>query len=124
MRSGFTITARPARVPMLIVQPTEHELHVVLIQSSVRAIHLFGFSISVAVGQTSIQAPQKSQFDSCTGPLDPKAIRAGKPFEASVMALVWRISSQARTQRVQRMHICGSNSSQGLPRSGAGCSNW
>ena len=63
------------RVPMLIVQPTEQELQVVLVQSSVRAIHLFGFSISVAVGQTSMQAPQKSQFDSWIGPPAPNAMR-------------------------------------------------
>src|SRR5690349_18806806 len=108
MRSGFTMTALPARVPMLIVQPTEQELHVVLIQSSVRAIHLLGFSMSVAVGQTSIHAPQKSQFDSCTGPPEPKAMRVVKPLFEKAIATVWRISSQARTQRVHRMHICGS----------------
>ncbi len=46
---------------MLSVQPTLQELQVVETHSSVFAIHLFGFSRSVAVGQTSMQAPQKSQ---------------------------------------------------------------
>ena len=82
-----------------------------------------GFSISVAVGQTSMQAPQKSQFDSWTGPPAPKAMRVLKPRPASVIAPVWRISSQARTQRVQMMHICGSNSRKGLARSASGCSD-
>src|SRR5262245_40154168 len=103
------MTALPLRMPMLSVQPTLHELHAVEIHSSLLAIHLFGFSSSVAVGQTSIHAPQKSQFDSWIAPPAPKAMRVLKPRPASVMAPVWRISSQARTQRVQIMHIWGSN---------------
>ncbi len=55
---------RPFLTPMLRVQPTLHELHAVETHCSLFAIHLFGFSSSVAVGQTSMQAPQKSQFDS------------------------------------------------------------
>ncbi len=70
------MTAWPERVPMLMVQPTEQELQTVLVQSSVRPTHLLGFSISVAVGQTSMQAPQKSQFDSSMRPPAPKAMRA------------------------------------------------
>ena len=93
-----------------MVQPTEQPLQAELVQSSARPTHLFGFSISVAVGQTSMQAPQKSQSDSCTGPPVPKAIWVSKPLPASEIAPVWRMSAQARTQRVQMMHICGSNS--------------
>src|SRR5437016_10155997 len=98
---------------MLRVQPTLQELQVVDTQVSLRAIHLFGFSSSVAVGQTSIQAPQKSQLLSWMAPPAPKAILVVKPRPARVTAPVWRTSSQARTQRVQMMHIWGSNSSQG-----------
>ena len=65
-RSGFTITGRSSVVPYEIVQPTEQSLQTEFVQSVARPIHLFGFSISVAVGQTSMQAPQKSQSDSCT----------------------------------------------------------
>ena len=115
------MTILPLRMPMLSVQPTLQELHVVEIHVSVFAIHLFGFSIRVAVGQTSMQAPQKSQFDSSIRPPAPKAMRDGKPRPASVMALVWRVSSQARTQRVQMMHICGSNSRNGFAWSGSDC---
>src|SRR3990170_4042841 len=109
---------------MLMVQPTLHELQTVETQSSVRASHLFGFSINVAVGQTSMQAPQKSQFESWIAPPAPKAMRVEKPRPARVIAPVWRRSSQARTQRVQMMHICGSNSSQGFARSGSGGAAW
>ena len=87
-----------------------HSVQTVLAQRSGRASHLFGASISVAVGHTSTQAPQKSQFDSSIAPPVPNAIRVEKPRPASVIAVVWRRSSQARSQRVQRMHICGSNS--------------
>ena len=62
------------------------------------AAHLLGFSIRVAVGQTSMQAPQKSQSDSCTGPPVPKAIAVVEPLPESVIAPVWRRSAQARTQ--------------------------
>ncbi len=86
------------------------------------ADHLLGCSIRVAVGQTSMQAPQKSQLDSCTGLAAPNSMRVEKPRPARVMAPVWRIWSQARTQRVQMMHIWGSNSRKGLARSGSGCS--
>ena len=104
-------------------QPPEHCVQVVGVQRSVCvALHLFGCSISVAVGQTSMQAPQKPQFESCTSPPCPKAIRVLKPRPASVIAPVWRISSQARTQRVQMMHIWGSNSRNGFAWSGWGCS--
>jgi hypothetical protein len=73
---------------MLKVQPTLQELHVVETHVSVLAIHLFGFSSSVAVGQTSMQAPQKSQFDSWMAPPAPKAMRVLKPRPASVTAPV------------------------------------
>ena len=107
---------------MLMLQPTLQELQVVETQRSVSvATHLFGCSISVAVGQTSMQAPQKSQLESWMAPPAPKAMRVEKPRPARVMAPVWRISSQARTQRVQMMHICGSNSRKGLARSASGC---
>ena len=119
-RSGRTITGRPSRSPYEIVQPTAHELHAEFVQSSERAIHLFGFSISVAVGQTSMQAPQKSQFDSWIAPPVPKAISVVGPLPARLIAPVWRRSAQARTQRVQMMHICGSNSRNGLARSTSG----
>ena len=69
------MTALPLRTPMLMVQPTLQELQVVLTHSSLLAIHLLGFSSSVAVGQTSMQAPQKSQFDSSTRPSAPNAMR-------------------------------------------------
>ena len=74
-RSGFTMTILPLRTAMLSVQPTLQELQAVDTQASLRAIHLLGFSSSVAVGQTSMQAPQKSHADSWTAPPAPKAMR-------------------------------------------------
>src|SRR5690606_13317967 len=117
------MTTLPLRTPMLSVQPTLQELQVVETHSSDLAIHLFGFSSSVAVGQTSMQAPQKSQLDSCTGPPAPTSMRAVGPRPARVIAPVCRISSQARTQRVQMMHIWGSNSRKGFARSASGGSD-
>ena len=103
-----------------MVQPTEQPLHAEFVHSSARATHLLGFSISVAVGQTSMQAPQKSQLDSWMAPPVPKAIIVVGPLPERLIAPVWRRSAQARTQRVQMMHICGSNSRNGLARSGSG----
>jgi len=42
--------------------------------------------MSVAVGQTSMQAPQKSQLESWTAPPAPNSMRVEKPRPASVMA--------------------------------------
>ena len=102
------------------MQPTAQELQAELVHSSESAIHLLGFSISVAVGQTSMQDPQKSQLDSWMAPPVPKAMIVVEPLPARLIAPVWRRSAQARTQRVQMMHICGSNSKNGLARSTSG----
>src|SRR5688500_18844752 len=104
------MTTLPLRTPMLSVQPRLQEVQVGDTHFSVLAIHLFGFASSVAVGQTSMQAPQKSQLDSWMAPPAPKAIIVVAPRPARVTAPVCRISSHARTQRVQMMHIWGSNS--------------
>ena len=45
-----------------MLQPTEQESQVVVVHVSGLATHLFGCSMSAAVGQTSIQAPLKSQL--------------------------------------------------------------
>ena len=70
------------------MQPTLQLLQVVDTHSSVLAIHLFGFSSNVAVGQTSMQEPQKSQFESWMAPPAPKAMRVVSPRPARVTAPV------------------------------------
>ncbi|MEE8346628.1 MAG: hypothetical protein V3S20_04690 [Dehalococcoidia bacterium] len=121
--SGLTMTPRPRREPMLTLQPTLHEVQVVGVQRSVWvADHLVGCSMRAAVGQRSMQEPQKSQLESCTAPPAPNSMRVEKPRPARVIAPVWRSWSQTRTQRVQMMHIWGSNSRNGLAWSGSGCS--
>ena len=50
-----------------MLQPTAQESQVVVVQVSGLATHLFGCSMSAAVGQTSMQAPEKSQLLSWMG---------------------------------------------------------
>ena len=107
-----------------MLHPTAHESQVVVVHVSGFATHLFGCSISAAVGQTSMQAPLKSQLLSSIDPPAPNAICRSKPRPPSVIALVCRLSSQTRWQRVQMMHICGSNSMYGFARSAGGCGAW
>ncbi len=66
------------------------------------------FSISVAVGQACTQAPQDTQSDSRKGCCSPAVTRDSKPRPEMVKAKVPWISSQARTQRLQTMHLAGS----------------
>ena len=66
------------------------------------------FSCSVAVGQACTQAPQQTHSDSMNGSSCParRATRSRGP--QMVSANVPCISSQARTQRLQTMHLLGS----------------
>ncbi|SPV10816.1 Uncharacterised protein [Burkholderia gladioli] len=66
------------------------------------------FSCSVAVGQAATQAPQDTHSDSMKLPPSPAATRDSKPRPAIVSAKVPWVSSQARTQRLQTMHLDGS----------------
>ena len=66
------------------------------------------FSISVAVGQTWTQAPQETQSDSRKLSPCPAVTREPKPRPAMVRAKLPCCSSQARTQRLQTMHLPGS----------------
>ena len=66
------------------------------------------FSCSVAVGQACTQAPQLTQSLSMNEPLCPAVTRLSKPRPLIVSAKVPCVSSQARTQRLQTMHLAGS----------------
>jgi len=66
------------------------------------------FSSSVAVGQACTQAPQLTQSDSMKLPPCPAVTREPKPRPVMVSAKVPCVSSQARTQRLQTMHLAGS----------------
>jgi len=66
------------------------------------------FSISVAVGQACTQAPQETHSLDMNGSACPAATREPKPRPSMVSAKVPCTSSQARTQRLQTMHLEGS----------------
>ena len=65
------------------------------------------FSISVAVGQAWTQAPQETHSQPRKS-VGPGAMRLSKPRPVMVSAKVPCTSSQARTQRLQTMHLAGS----------------
>ena len=72
-------------------------------------ISMIDFSCKVAVGQAATQAPQETQSEErAVSVLAPKETRLSKPRPSIVSAKVPCTSSQARTQREQTMHFCGS----------------
>src|ERR1700754_68440 len=66
------------------------------------------FSCSVAVGQADTQAPQLTHSDSMKASSWPGETRDSNPRPLMVSAKVPWVSSQARTQRLQTMHLDGS----------------
>ena len=66
------------------------------------------FSVNVAVGQACTQAPQLTHSLSMKGWSCPGDTRDSKPRPLMVNANVPWVSSQARTQRLQTMHLAGS----------------
>ncbi len=75
------------------------------------------FSCSVAVGQAETQAPQLTHSLSMNGSSMPGDTRDSKPRPEIVNANVPCVSSQARTQRLQTMHLLGSYVKYGLDSS-------
>ena len=65
-------------------------------------------SCSVAVGQACTQAPQLTHSLSMKAWSCPGETRESKPRPEIVSAKVPCVSSQARTQRLQTMHLLGS----------------
>ena len=66
------------------------------------------FSVSVAVGQACTQAPQDTHSEVRKLSPPAAATRDSKPRPVMVKAKVPWISSQARTHRLQTMHLLGS----------------
>jgi hypothetical protein len=66
------------------------------------------FSCSVAVGQACTQAPQLTHSLHEGLVLPGRHTRDSKPRPLIVSAKVPCVSSQARTQRLQTMHLAGS----------------
>ena len=66
------------------------------------------FSVSVAVGQAWTHAPQETHSLCMNGSSMPGDTRDSKPRPEIVSANVPCTSSQARTQRLQTMHLLGS----------------
>src|SRR3954471_17587783 len=72
------------------------------------------FSISAEVGQAWTQAPHDTQSDSRKLSFWLAATLEPKPLPSIVSANVPWISSHARTQREQTMHLAGSKVKYGL----------
>src|SRR5436190_17605193 len=72
------------------------------------------FSCRVAVGHACTQAPQDTHSESMNDSPAPADTFDSKPRPSMVSANVPWISSQARTQREQAMHLDGSKSKYGL----------
>src|SRR5438445_12946446 len=86
-------------------QPTPQYAQVVTLLCSAWPIMMTVFSVSVAVGQASTQAPQETHSDSMKAWSCPAETRASKPRPEIVSANVPCVSSHARTQRLQTMHF-------------------
>ena len=72
------------------------------------------FSCRVAVGHACTQAPHDTHSESMNDSPAPADTFESKPRPSMVSANVPWISSQARTQREQAMHLDGSKSKYGL----------
>ena len=81
------------------------------------------FSSSVAVGQACTQAPHETHSESRKDSPAPALTFESKPRPAIVRAKVPCTSSQARTQRLQAMHLLASKVKYGL-LSSVGASRW
>ncbi len=81
------------------------------------AASMTDFSISVAVGQACTQAPHETHSESMNGSFWPGETFDSKPRPWIVSANVPCISSQARTQREQTMHLLGSKVKYGFDSS-------
>ena len=109
-------TIRTTSLPFISTrneQPTPQYAQVVITLWSGCPRSTIDFSTSVAVGHACTQAPHDTHSESrkLVGPL---AIFDAKPRPCSVSAKVPWMSSQARTQREQAMHLPGSKSKYGL----------
>ena len=71
-------------------------------------ISISDFSLSVAVGHACTQAPHETHSLSRKLSAMPGETRLSKPRPEIVSAKVPCVSSQARTQRLQTMHLEGS----------------
>src|SRR5690606_40577377 len=89
-------------------QPTPQYAQVVVMRCSGWPTAMMLFSNSVAVGQACTQAPHDTHSESMKSSLWPAATRESKPRPLIVSAKVPCVSSQARTQRLQTMHLAGS----------------
>src|ERR1700722_759494 len=86
-------------------QPTPQYAHVVTTECSGWPSMITVFSWSVAVGQAATHAPHDTHSDSMNGTLSLAATRDSKPRPVMVSANVPWVSSHARTQRLQTMHL-------------------
>ena len=97
-------TTSSPRSSALNEQPTPQYAQVVITLRDGTPRLMTVFSSSVAVGQTCTHAPQETHSDPRKLPA-PGATFEPKPRPAIVRAKVPWVSSQARTQREQTMHL-------------------
>ena len=89
-------------------QPTPQYAQVVMTGGSACPTAMTDFSCNVAVGQACTQAPQETHSESKKDSSAPADTLDSKPRPSMVSANVPWVSSQARTQRLQTMHLPGS----------------
>src|SRR5512145_1134089 len=89
-------------------QPTPQYAHVVTTARSGCPSWYTEFSMSVAVGHACTQAPQETHSEFMKLSICPGEIWEANPRPSIVSAKVPWVSSQARTQRLQTMHLLGS----------------
>src|SRR5690606_3534196 len=102
-------------------QPTPQYAHVVITECSAWPIMMTVLSCRVEVGQACTQAPQDTHSLSRHGWSRPAAPPEAKPLPEMVRANVPWVSSQARTQRLQTMHLDGSYEKYGFESSVRSC---
>src|SRR5262247_1012054 len=101
-------TTSSPRISALNVQPTPQYAHVVTTECSGWPIWISDFSLSVAVGHAWTHAPHDTHSLARKLSDIPGDTRLLKPRPEMVSANVPCVSSHARTQRLQTMHLPGS----------------
>src|SRR5262245_64466 len=120
---GTMRTSSSPRSSALNEQPTPQYAQVVITERDGMPSSITDRSWRVAVGHACTQAPQDTHSESMNDSPAPGDTFDSKPRPSMVSANVPWISSQARTQREQTMHLDGSKSKYGFDES-VGASRW
>src|SRR6185295_11166620 len=104
-------------MPTSKLQPTPQYAHVVRLTYSGLPCVATAFSKSASVGHSLTHAPHETQLEAANPTSLPATTLEAKPRPSIEIAKVPWISSQARTQRAQAMHLFGLNEKKGLESS-------